>query len=77
MEKTIQSGPEIEEDTPCAGLLIMLRTDENLQCVHEMLNSDRRLNLRVIADCIGIDTMAIITAGLAMQKTYPKLIYYH
>lgn len=42
------------EDEPRAGRPSTLRTDDNMQRVRKVLNSDRRLNVRMITDQIGI-----------------------
>lgn len=50
------------------------RTDDNVQCVREVLNSDRRLSVRMVADEIVIDTTTvhrIITENMAIV---PKVL---
>ena len=42
-----------------AGRPSMSRTDDKVQRVHEVLNSDRRLSVLMIADRIGIDKMTV------------------
>ena len=53
------------------------RADKKVQRVREVLNSDRRLSVRMIADRIGIDKMTvhtIITENSSMWKIYAKLV---
>ena len=66
-----KDGREGVEGEPRAGWLSTSRTDEKVQRVREVLNSDRRLSMRMIAHPIGIDRMTvhtIFTENLAMQK---------
>ena len=65
------------ENEPRAGQPSTSRTDNEAERVHEVLNLDRRLSLRMIADRIGIDSITvhtIITENLAMRKICAKLV---
>ena len=52
--KLFKDGRESVEDEPRAGRPSTSRTDDNVQRVREVLNSDRRLSVRMVADEIGI-----------------------
>lgn len=45
------------ENNPRVSWTSISRTDENVQCVREVLNSDRRLSVLIIADETDIDKM--------------------
>ena len=53
--KLFKDGRESVEDEPRAGRPSTSRNDDKVQRVREMLNSDSRLSVRMIADRIGID----------------------
>ncbi|XP_071449362.1 protein GVQW3-like isoform X2 [Hetaerina americana] len=75
--KLFKDGRESVDDEPRAGRPSTSRTDDNVQRVREVLNSDSRLSVRMIADRIGIDKMTvhtIITENLAMRKICAKLV---
>ena len=75
--KAFKDGRENVEDEPRAGRPSTSKTDDNVQRVREVLNSDRRLSVRLIADMVGIDKMTahvIITENLAMRKICAKLV---
>ena len=55
----------------------MTRTNDKVQRVREVLNSERRLSVRTIADRIGIDKMTlhtIVGENLVMRKICAKLV---
>ena len=75
--KLFKNGRESVEDEPCAGRPSTSRTDDKVQRVREVFNSDRRLSVRMIADRSGIDKMTahtIITGNLMMRKICAKLV---
>ncbi|KAJ8944194.1 hypothetical protein NQ318_016175 [Aromia moschata] len=46
--KLFKNGRESVKDEPCAGWPSTSGTDDNMQRVREVLNSDRRLSMRMI-----------------------------
>ncbi|XP_011859854.1 PREDICTED: putative uncharacterized protein FLJ37770 [Vollenhovia emeryi] len=75
--KLFKDGRESVEDKPRAGRPSTSRTDDNVQRVRDVLNSNRRLSVRMIADQIGIDKMivhTIITEDLAIRKICAKFV---
>lgn len=75
--KLFKDGRESVEDESRAGRPSTSRTDDNVQRVRDVLNSDRRLSVRMIADQIGIDKMTvhnIVSEDLAMRKICAKLV---
>ncbi|XP_033609194.1 uncharacterized protein LOC117282682 [Cryptotermes secundus] len=54
-------GRQSVEDEPRGGRPSTSRTDDNVQRVRDVLNSDRRLSVRMIADRVGIDKMTVHT----------------
>lgn len=59
-----------------AGRPSTSRNEDNMQRVCEVLNSDRRLSVSMIADHVGIDKMivhTIITEDLGMRRICAKL----
>lgn len=49
-------------------------TDDNVQRVREVLNSDRRLSVRMAADEIGIDTMTVHRIITETMAIVPKVL---
>jgi len=73
--KLFKDGRESVEDESRAGRPLTSRTDNNVQRVREVLNSDRRLSVRMIAYRIDKMTVyTIITENLAMRKICAKLV---
>jgi len=73
--KLFKDGRESVEDESRAGQPSTSRTDGNEQRVREVLNSDRRLSVRMIAYRIGIDKMTvhtIITDAEDLHQTRPE-----
>ncbi|XP_023714359.1 protein GVQW3-like, partial [Cryptotermes secundus] len=69
--KLFKCGRECVEDEARGGRPSTSRTDDNVQRVRDVLNSDRRLSVRMIANRVVIDKMTvhtIITEDLAMLK---------
>ncbi|XP_049767883.1 protein GVQW3-like [Schistocerca cancellata] len=53
------------------------KTDENFDRVHVLLNTNRRMSVRMIADALGLDKMTvhnIITKELSMRKICTKMV---
>ncbi|GFU16064.1 protein GVQW3 [Trichonephila clavipes] len=68
---------ESVEDEPRAGRPSTSRTAENEQRVRHLLNTDRRLSVRMIAEQLGMDKMVvhkIISEDLGMRKICAKLV---
>ena len=55
--KLFKDGREGLKDEPRTGRPSASKTNDKVQPVREMLNSDRRLSVRIIADQIGIGKM--------------------
>ncbi|GFX26104.1 protein GVQW3 [Trichonephila clavipes] len=75
--KMFKEGRESVEDEPRAGRPSTSRTTENEQRVRHLLNTDRRLSVRMIAEQLGMDKMAvhkIICEDLGMRKICTKLL---
>ena len=75
--KLFKNGRDSVENEPRTGRPSTSQTDDKVQRVREVLNSDGRLSARMIADRIGIDTMTvhtIITENLAMRKICAELV---
>lgn len=61
------------KDKPRAGSPSTSRNTDNVQCIRDVLNSDRRLSVLIIADQIVINkmtTQSIITENLHMRKIW-------
>jgi transposase len=73
--KLFKDGREGVEDEPRAGRPWTSRIDDNVQRVREMLNSDHRLSVRMVADEIGIDKMTVhnIITGAFCLKVLRRL----
>ncbi|KAJ8952154.1 hypothetical protein NQ318_018491 [Aromia moschata] len=78
--KCFNDGREGFEDEDHSGRPSTSKTDENVQKVCDVLNSERRLSVRMIANEVGIDKITmptIITKDLAMMicaKLVPKVL---
>ncbi|GFW54761.1 protein GVQW3 [Trichonephila clavipes] len=75
--KMFKEGRESEEDKPRAGRPSTSRTAENEQRVRHLLNTDRRLSVRMIAEQLGMDKMVvhkIISEDLRMRMICAKLV---
>jgi len=72
-----KDGRESNEDEQCAGRPSTSRNDNNVGRVKAVLDRDRRLNVRLIAEDIGLpktDVHRIITEDLHMRKICAKLV---
>ncbi|GFW86899.1 uncharacterized protein TNCV_2810541 [Trichonephila clavipes] len=72
-----REGWESMEDEPRAGHPSTSRTAENEQRVRHLLNTYRRLSVRMIAEQLGMDKMVvhkIIRENLGMRKICAKLV---
>lgn len=70
-------GRESAEDEPRAGRPSTSRTGDNAQRARHLLNSDRRLSVRMVAEKLGLDKMVvhkIISEDLGMRKICAKLV---
>ncbi|GFW16290.1 protein GVQW3 [Trichonephila clavipes] len=75
--KMLKEGRESVEDEPRAGLPLTSRTAENEQRVRHLLNKDRRLSVRMIAEQLGMEKIVvhkIISEDLGMRKICAKLV---
>lgn len=75
--KCFKEGRENVEDEDRSGRPSTSRTDQNVQKVRDVLNSDRRLSVRMIAEEVRLDKMtvhSIITKDLSMRKICAKLV---
>ncbi|GFU37333.1 uncharacterized protein TNCV_4273181 [Trichonephila clavipes] len=72
-----KEGRESVDDEPRTGHPSTSRTAENEQRVRHLLNTDRRLSVRMIAEQLEMDKMVvhkIISEDLGMRKICAKLV---
>jgi hypothetical protein len=72
-----KDGRESVEDEQRAGLPSTTRTENNVAGVKVVLDRDRRLQVRLIAEGVGLpktDVHRIITEELHMRKICAKLV---
>ncbi|GFY31145.1 protein GVQW3 [Trichonephila clavipes] len=75
--KMFKEGRESVEDENYGVPLLTSRTAEKEQRVRHLLNTDRRLGVRMIAEQLGMDKMVvhkIISENLGMRKICAKLV---
>ena len=75
--KAFKDGREAVEDEQRSGRPSTSRTDENVAFIKAAMDRDRRLNVRLIADEVGIPKTVvhrIITETLNMRKICAKLV---
>ena len=75
--KAFKDGRESVEDEQCAGRPSTARTENNVACVKIVLDRDRRLQVWLIAEEVGLpktDVHQIITEDLHMRKICAKLV---
>ena len=71
--KRFKSGRDDKEDGLKPGRPSTFRNDENIQNVNELLHSDRRMTVRVLAVELGLGR-AILTEVLGMEKICVKMV---
>ena len=49
-----QHGRELTEDAHRSGHPLEARREENVQCVNDMIMTDRRLTVRYVAECVNV-----------------------
>lgn len=75
--KLFREGRELVEDDQRAGRPSTSRIDENVAKVKVLLDSNRRTNIRLVVDELGISygsVQKIITEDLAMRKVCAKFV---
>jgi histone-lysine N-methyltransferase SETMAR len=75
--KLFREGRERVEDDDRSGRPSTSKTNENVSRVKNLLNSDRRMSIRMIADDLNIpqtQVFEIVTENLAMRKVCAKLV---
>uniref|UniRef100_A0A8C4NIW3 Mos1 transposase HTH domain-containing protein n=1 Tax=Eptatretus burgeri TaxID=7764 RepID=A0A8C4NIW3_EPTBU len=75
--RRFKEGREEVEDDPRSGKLSTSRTADNIERVKQMMHTDRRLAVRMIAEdlSINMDTVwSIITENLEMRKDGPQAV---
>jgi len=75
--KAFKDGRESVEDEQRAGRPSTARTESNVARMKAVLDRDRRLQVRLIAEEVGLpktDVHRIITEGLHMRKICAKLV---
>jgi len=75
--KAFKEGRESIEGEQCAGRPLASRTENNVARVKAVLDRDRRLNVRLIAEEVGLpktDVHRIVTEDLHMRKICAKLV---
>ena len=64
-------------DDPKSGRPANVRTDENIERLRDMISSDRRLTIRIIAEELNMtkeSVRSILTQDLNMRKVCAKLV---
>ena len=75
--KRFKSGREEVEDDPRSGRPSTTKTDKNIVRVKQMVRSDRRLTIRMIADNLDLNresVRSILLHDLGMRKVCAKLV---
>ena len=75
--KPFMEGREDVEDDPKSGRPCTSTTDTNIEKVRQMVRSDRRLTIRVIANEVGMDKETVRTTlvdTLGMRKMCAKIV---
>ena len=75
--KRFKEGREEVEDDHRSGRPSTSKTDEDVECVRQKVRSDRRLNVRMIADELGMNServWRIFTEDLEMRKICAKMV---
>ena len=68
---------ECREDDPKSGRPCTSKTDTNIKKVRELVRSDRRLTIRIIANEVGMDketVQTILVDTLGMRKLCAKMV---
>lgn len=72
-----QRGRQSTEDEHRSGRPIETCTNENIQCVQDLVQKDRRVNIRYVADCLKLSygtTHHIITDILGYNKVCARWV---
>jgi len=75
--KLFREGRDLVEDDHCVDRPSTSRTDDYVAKVKALLNSDRRLPIRLVSDILGMsygNVQRIITEDLGMRKICAKLV---
>lgn len=75
--KRFKSGREEVEDDPRSGRPSTSKTDENIARVKQLVRSDRRLTVRMMADDLGLkreSVRTILLDELGMRKVCAKMV---
>lgn len=75
--KRFKDGRQHVEDDDRSGRPSTSRTDDNVTRVRDLLNTDRRLSTRLVADELGLSQSTvwrIVTDDLQMRKVCAKLV---
>ena len=75
--KRFTSGRDDVEDDPKPGRPTTSRNDENIQKVNELVRSDRRMTVRMLAEELGLgreSVRTILTEDLGMKKICAKMV---
>ena len=75
--KRFKSGLEEVEDDPSSGRPSITKTDKNIVRVMQMVRSDRRLTIRMIADNLDLNRESvrnILLHDLGIRKVCAKLV---
>lgn len=75
--KRFASGRETVEDDPKSGRPSLTRTDDNIDRVNELVRSDRRMTVRMMAEELGLNRESIRTIlveDLEMRKVCAKMV---
>ena len=75
--KRFANGREDVEDDPKSGRPSSTRTDENIVRVNELVRSDRRLTVRMMAETLNVNresVRSILVEDLGMRKLCAKMV---
>uniref|UniRef100_A0A8B9TX61 Transposase n=1 Tax=Anas zonorhyncha TaxID=75864 RepID=A0A8B9TX61_9AVES len=75
--KLFRKGRERVEDDDCSGRPLTSKTNENVSRVKNLLNRDRRMSIRMIADDLSIpqtQVFEMVKENLAMRKVCVKFV---
>jgi transposase len=73
--KLFKNGREEVEDDPRSGRPSTSKSDKNVSCVRDLLNTDRRMSVRMIADTLSIPKTTVHCCARDMGNFLSMLEY--